>query len=340
MLIMMGGLALFLYGMYLMGEGLSGASGGRLERILERLTDSPAKAVFMGAGVTAVIQSSSAATVMVVSLVDSGILRLEQAAGIIMGANIGTTVTSWILGLSGLEADTPLLRMLQPTYFSSVLGLAGVMLLLGKKGRKYKNAASVLVGFSVLIFGMDTMSRAVSPYASSPEFARVFAVFSHPGLGLLAGVAVTALLQSSSASVGILQALCAAGTMSYGMVIPIIMGQNIGTCATALLSAVGAGRNARRAALIHLYFNVIGTALFMTIFYAIHAIQPFAFMTRPADGMGIALIHSVFNIAATVVLLPFSRELVGLACLTTGGKNQDDLGVLYEKRYRVKKMFD
>lgn len=330
MLIMIGGLALFLYGMYLMGEGLSGASGGRLERILGRLTDSPAKAVFTGAGVTAVIQSSSAATVMVVSLVDSGILRLEQAAGIIMGANIGTTVTSWILSLSGLEADTPLLQMLQPTYFSSVSGLAGVMLLLGKNGKKYKNTASVLVGFSVLIFGMDTMSNAVRPLASSPEFTRLFAAFSHPLLGLLAGMAVTAVLQSSSASVGILQALCAAGTVSYGAVIPIIMGQNIGTCATAMLSAVGAGRNAKRAALIHLYFNLIGTALFMAVFYVVHAIAPPAFLTQAADGVGIALIHSVFNIAATAVLLPFYRELVGLACLTTGGgKKSVDFGTLF-----------
>lgn len=328
MLIMIGGLALFLYGMHLMGEGLSGMSGGRLERILGRFTDSPVKAVFMGAGVTAVIQSSSAATVMVVGLVDSGILRLEQAAGIIMGANIGTTVTSWILALSGLEPDTLLLRILQPTYFSSISGLAGVLLLSmgnkgnGKKrknGKKYKNAASVLLGFSVLIFGMDTMSGAVSPLASSPEFTGLFAAFSHPLWGFLAGIAVTAVLQSSSASVGILQALCAAGAVSYRAAIPIIMGQNIGTCATAMLSAVGAGRNAKRAALIHLYFNLIGTALFMAVFYAVHAVTPFAFLERAADGVGIALIHSVFNIAATIALLPFSGELVGLACLTTGG---------------------
>ncbi len=325
MLTMFGGLALFLYGMYLMGEGLSQASGGRLERLLRRMTDTSWRAVLTGAGVTALLQSSSATTVMVVSLVDSGMMRLSQAAGVIMGANIGTTVTSWILSLAGLEGDSMLLNLLQPSCLSSVMAVAGVLLLLNGKGERSKNRASVLIGFSVLLFGMDTMTKAVKPLAAVPEFAGLLTAFSNPVLGLLAGVAVTAFLQSSSASVGILQALCAAGTVSYGAAIPIIMGQNIGTCATALLSAVGAGKNAKRAALIHLYFNGIGSVLFLAGFYAIHAVRPFMFLHRAADGMGIAMIHSGFNLAATVLLLPYSGKLVRLACLTV--REEKGMGV-------------
>lgn len=315
-LTMIGGLALFLYGMNLLGDGLSQASGGRLERILEKLTDNPLKAVLVGAGVTAVIQSSSATTVMVVGFVNSGIMKLEQAVGIIMGANIGTTITSWILGLTGIDSSAFLVQMLKPTSFSPILAIIGVGILLFSHKEKRKQAATILVGFAILMFGMDTMSSAVKPLADVPEFTNILTRFSNPVLGMLAGTMLTAVIQSSSASVGILQALCMTGAVSYGAAVPIIMGQNIGTCVTAMISGVGASKNARRAALVHLYFNIIGTVLFMVVFYALHAVTPFAFLADAATPFGIAAVHSVFNVAATVCLLPFSKGLVRLACLT------------------------
>lgn len=315
-LTMVGGLALFLYGMNLLGDGLSQASGGRLERILEKLTSNPLKAVLVGAGVTAVIQSSSATTVMVVGFVNSGIMKLEQAVGIIMGANIGTTVTSWILGLTGIDSSSFLIRMLKPTSFSPILAIVGVAVLMFSHKEKLKNVATILLGFAVLMFGMDTMSTAVKPLADVPEFTGILTRFSNPVLGMLAGLVLTAVIQSSSASVGILQALCATGAIGYSAAIPIIMGQNIGTCVTAMISGVGASKNAKRAALVHLYFNIIGTILFMLVFYAIHAVSPFSFMEDAATPFGIAMVHSIFNIAATICLLPFSKVLVRLACLT------------------------
>lgn len=323
-LTVLGGLSLFLYGMYTMSEGLSKASGGRLEQILARLTDSPVRAVFCGAGITALIQSSSAATVMVVGFVNAGIMRLSQAAGVIMGANVGTTVTSWILGFAGMESSSGLLKMMKPALFSPVLALIGVVMLSCPRKDKYKNIASVLVGFSLLMFGMDSMSKGVKPLVDIPEFTHMLKNFAHPLTGLLAGLALTAVLQSSSACVGILQALCATGAVSYGTAIPIILGQNIGTCATALLSAIGAGRNAKRAAFIHLYFNLIGAGLFLTGFYTVHAVVPLRFLTKAADGFGIALIHSVFNLTALIVLFPFSRGLVKLACLTVPGDTSSE----------------
>ncbi len=285
---MVGGLALFLYGMNLLGEGLSRASGGRLERILEKLTNNPIKAVLMGALVTGVIQSSSATTVMVVGFVNSGIMNLKQAVGIIMGANVGTTITSWILSLTGIQSDAFWIRMLKPSSFSPILAIVGVGILLFSHKDKLKNAATILVGFAILMFGMDSMSAAVSPLAEVPEFTNLLIKFQNPVFGVLAGLILTAVIQSSSASVGILQALCMTGAVSFGAAVPIIMGQNIGTCVTAMISGIGASRNAKRAALIHLYFNIIG----------------------------IAVVHSCFNVAATLVLLPFSNGLVKLACLT------------------------
>lgn len=315
-LTMIGGLALFLYGMEVMGNGLSKASGGRLETLLEKLTSSKLRAVILGAGVTAVIQSSSATTVMVVGFVNSGIMKLSQAIGIIMGANIGTTITSWLLSLSGIESESFFIRLLKPTSFSPVLAVIGVAFLMFSKKDKLKDIGTILVGFAVLMFGMDTMSGAVKPLADVPEFTNILTAFSNPLLGLLAGTALTAVIQSSSASVGILQALCATGSVTYGVAIPIIMGQNIGTCVTAMLSGIGASKNARRAALVHLYFNILGTAIFMAAFYAIHALVPFAFMGDSANGAGIAIVHTAFNIFATVLLLPFSSLLEKLACLT------------------------
>ena len=244
---MIGGLALFLFGMHVLGEGLTKISGGKLERILERLTNTPLKAVALGAAVTAVIQSSSATTVMVVGFVNSGIMKLTQAVGIIMGANIGTTMTSWILSLSSIEGDSFFVQMLKPSSFSPILAIIGVAFLLFSKKEKLRDAGTIMIGFAVLMFGMDTMSAAVSPLQDVPEFANMLLMFSNPILGLLAGAVLTAIIQSSSASVGILQALCSTGVVTVGTAIPIIMGQNIGTCITAILSAIGANKNAKRA---------------------------------------------------------------------------------------------
>lgn len=315
-LTMVGGLALFLYGMSMLGDGLAKLSGGRFEGVLEKLTSNPVKAVLMGAGVTAVIQSSSATTVMVVGFVNSGIMKLQQAVGIIMGANIGTTITSWILGAAGIDSSSFWVRLCKPTSFSPILAIVGVGILMFSHKDKWKNIAVVMLGFAVLMFGMDTMSGAVKPLADVPEFTGILTRFSNPILGMLAGLVLTAVIQSSSASVGILQALCATGAVSYSAAIPIIMGQNIGTCVTAMLSGVGASKNAKRAALVHLYFNIIGTVLFMAVFYAVNAVRPFEFIQDVATPFGIAAVHSVFNIGATLCLLPFSKGLVKLACLT------------------------
>ena len=313
---MIGGLALFLFGMHAMGEGLSKTSGGRLEKILEKLTSNPLKAVLLGAGVTAVIQSSSATTVMVVGFVNSGIMKLSQAVGIIMGANIGTTATSWILSLSGIEGDNLFIKLLKPSSFSPILAIIGVAYIMFSKREKIKDIGMILVGFAILMTGMDMMSDAVKPLANVPEFTNILTMFTNPILGMIAGAVLTAVIQSSSASVGILQALCITGAVKYSAAIPIIMGQNIGTCITAMMSSIGASKNAKRAALVHLYFNLIGTVLFMLGFYAVNAIVGFAFMNDSANAAGIAVVHSIFNVVATVLLLPFSDVLEKLACLT------------------------
>ena len=315
-LTMVGGLALFLYGMQVMGDGLAKVSGGKLERILENLTSNPIKAVLLGAGVTAVIQSSSATTVMVVGFVNSGIMKLNQAVGIIMGANIGTTVTSWILSLSGLQGDNVFVKLCKPSSFSPLLAVIGVIFLLFIKDEKKKDIGAIMVGFAVLMFGMETMSDAVKPLANVPEFTGILTAFSNPVLGMIAGAVLTAIIQSSSASVGILQALCVTGAVSYGVAIPIIMGQNIGTCVTALLSSIGATKNAKRAAMVHLYFNIIGTVVFMVFFYTVNAVVGFSFLGTATNAAGIAVIHSLFNVFATMLLLPFGKGLEKLACLT------------------------
>lgn len=315
-LTMIGGLALFLYGMEVMGNGLSKASGGRMERILEKMTGNVLKSVLLGAGVTAVIQSSSATTVMVVGFVNSGIMKLSQAVGVIMGANIGTTVTSWLLSLTGIQGDNLILTLMKPSSFSPVLAVIGVAFLMFSKNEKKKDVGMILIGFAVLMFGMETMSDAVKPLADVPEFTNILLMFKNPLLGMLAGMILTAVIQSSSASVGILQSLCVTGAVSYGAAIPIIMGQNIGTCVTALLSSIGASRNARRTAFVHLYFNIIGTALFMIVFYALNFVLKFGFVDDIANPAGIAVIHSIFNVLATLVLLPFHGVLEKLAIAT------------------------
>lgn len=316
LLTMVGGLALFLYGMEVLGDGLKKASGGKLEHILEKLTSNKFNAVLLGAGVTAVIQSSSATTVMVVGFVNSGIMKLSQAVGVILGANVGTTITSWFLSLTGVEGTNLFLKLLKPSSFSPILAIAGVtMLMIGKK-EKVKNAGTIMIGFAVLMFGMDTMSNAVKPLAEIPEFTHILLMFSNPVLGMLVGLALTAIIQSSSASVGILQALCVSGAVSYSTAIPIIMGQNVGTCVTALISSAGASKNAKRAALVHLYYNIIKTVAFMVIFYTLNAIFQFAFLNTSASALGVAVIHTAFNVAAVIAIFPISAVLEKLAYLT------------------------
>lgn len=313
-LAMVGGLALFLYGMNTMGDGLAKLSGGKLEKILEKLTSKRIMAVLLGAGVTAVIQSSSATTVMVVGFVNSGIMKLNQAIGIIMGANVGTTITSWILSLTGLEGDSFFIKMLKPSSFTPILALIGVAFLLFSKKEKKKDLGTIFLGFAVLMFGMQSMSDAVSGLQEVEGFRNILLMFSNPILGMIAGAVLTAVIQSSSASVGILQALCATGAVTYGTALPIIMGQNIGTCITAVLSSIGTSKNAKRAAAVHLSFNVLGTVLFMIVFYTINAFFPFEFLEDAAGEMGIAVIHTAFNILATLVLLPCANLLEKLAC--------------------------
>ena len=315
-LTLVGGLAMFLYGMQVMGDGLEKLSGGKLEKILENLSSNRVKAVLVGAAVTAIIQSSSATTVMVVGFVNSGIMHLSQAVGFIMGANIGTTVTAWILSLAGIESSNFFVRLLNPNSFSPILALIGVVFIVFLHDEKKKDIGNILVGFAVLMFGMNTMSGAVKPLAEVPEFTNILLKFSNPVLGVLAGALLTAVIQSSSASVGILQALCVTGAVRYGAALPIIMGQNIGTCITAMLSSIGATKNAKRAAIVHLYFNIVGTVTFMVVFYVLNGFLHFSFIEEVAGPAGIAVIHSAFNIIATLVLLPFGDMLVKMACAT------------------------
>ena len=327
---LIGGLAIFLYGMDLLGEGLTGASGGKLEKILEKLTSSPIKAVLLGAGVTAVIQSSSATTVMVVGFVNSGIMKLSQAVGVIMGANIGTTITSWILSLTGIESSNIFISLLKPTSFSPVLAAVGIIFLMFLKKDSLKNPGKIMIGFALLMYGMDAMSSSVAPLAEVPQFASILTAFSNPVLGMLAGMLFTAIIQSSSASVGILQALCSTGILSYATALHIIMGQNIGTCVTALLSSIGATKNGKRAAIIHLYFNVIGTVTFMIVFYALNAVIHFSFLNLTAQEFGIAVIHTTFNIITTAYLLPLRKVLEKLAYATI--KLDDDEKRIMDRR--------
>ena len=315
-LTLLGGLAMFLYGMQVMGDGLEKLSGGKLEKILENLSSNRLKAVLVGAAVTAVIQSSSATTVMVVGFVNSGIMHLSQAVGFIMGANIGTTITAWILSLAGIESSNFFVKLLNPSSFSPILALIGVIFIVFLHDEKKKDIGNIMVGFAVLMFGMNTMSGAVKPLAQVPEFTNILLKFSNPVLGVLAGALLTAVIQSSSASVGILQALCVTGAVQYGTALPIIMGQNIGTCITAMLSSIGATKNAKRAAVVHLYFNIVGTIAFMGVFYLLNTFLHFPFINDVAGPAGIAVIHSAFNVIATAVLLPFGDVLVKMACAT------------------------
>lgn len=332
LLSLFGGLAMFLYGMNVMGNGLEKLGGSRFESILSKLTSNPVKGVMLGLGVTAIIQSSSATTVMVVGFVNSGIMKLHQAIGIIMGANVGTTVTSWILSLSGIQGDGFFIQMLKPINFTPILALAGIILLMFTKSDKKKNIGDILIGFSVLMFGMNLMSTSVEPLKDVPQFANILTMFSNPILGVLAGALLTAIIQSSSASVGILQALSATGAITFGSAIPIILGQNIGTCATALISCIGTSKNAKRAAVVHLYFNIIGTVVFLVAFYILNAIFKFGFVNNTVNEVNIAVVHTIFNLAATALLLPFNKVLEKLAKKTVKeGKSTDVFGSLDER---------
>lgn len=333
---MIGGLSLFLYGMHVMGDALAKMSGGKLEKVLEKLTSKRIMAVLLGAGVTAVIQSSSATTVMVVGFVNSGIMKLNQVVGIIMGANVGTTATSWLLSLTGIDGGNIILELLKPSSFTPILAVIGVILLIFCKSETKHNIGTILLGFAVLMFGMETMSAAVEPLADVPEFTNILTMFRNPILGMLAGLILTAVIQSSSASVGILQALCVTGAVTYANAIPIIMGQNIGTCITAALSAVGASKDAKRAAAVHFYFNVLGTAIFMILFYTLNAFMHWDFVNDIAGPAGIAVVHSVFNILATLILLPVSNVLEFLAVKTIRDKNDEE----QEKKDNVLQLLD
>lgn len=311
---LLGGLSLFLFGMTLMGEALERRAGNELKMLLSRLTTNKIAGLLTGAGVTAIIQSSSATTVMVVGFVNSGLMTLRQSINVIMGANIGTTVTAWILSLAGIESTNFFVSLLKPSSFTPVLAFAGIILYMASKASRRKDTGLILLGFTTLMFGMESMSGAVAGLREVPAFRELFLTFTNPFLGALAGAVLTAAIQSSSASVGILQAFASTGAVSYGAVVPIIMGQNIGTCVTALISSVGTGKNARRAAMVHLSFNVIGTAVWLTVFCIVKEAFAPALLTQPASLMGIAAAHSFFNILCTILLLPFSDLLETLVC--------------------------
>lgn len=334
---MIGGLCLFLFGMETMGDGLTRTSGSKLQGILGSLTSSVPKGVVLGCVVTAVIQSSSATTVMLVGFVNSGIMQLSQAIPVIMGANIGTTATAWLLSLTALDGDSVFMQLLKPMSFSPILAAIAIVFMMFMKSEKKYNIGMILIGFAVLMYGMDIMSSAVEPLRDVPEFVSILTMFSNPVLGVAAGTVFTAAIQSSSASVGILQALCLTGSVTYGTAIPIIMGQNIGTCVTAILSSIGANKGAKRVAAVHLSFNIIGTVIFLVAFYAANAALSFDFMGDVVNPANIAIIHSIFNIASTAVLLPFYRQLEKLAILVVKDapekKVQDETLSLLDERF-------
>lgn len=308
-----GGLALFLYGMNVMSQGLSRLAGGKLEVILKRMTATKFHSLFLGLIITAAIQSSSAVTVMLVGLVNSGIMELGQTVGVIMGSNIGTTATAWILSLIGIQGDNFFVKILNPSNFSPVLALMGVIMTMSAKKSKHKDIGTIMVGFAILMFGMGFMSDAVKPLTESPGFAKILVAFNNPFLGILTGFVLTAIIQSSSASVGILQALSLTSSLTYGMAIPIIMGQNIGTCITAIISSIGVSKNAKRVSVIHVLFNLLGTTVCLILFYTAHALFQFPWIESAIGPAGIALSHTVFNVLTTIFLLPFSGKLVLMA---------------------------
>ena len=329
---LLGGLALFLFGMDVMGKSLERSAGGKLQTILAKMSSTVFKGFLLGLAVTAVIQSSSATTVMVVGFVNSGIMTLKQAVGVIMGSNIGTTVTAWILSLSGLEGDSLLVKIFKPTTLAPLLGAIGIIFYMFTKSERKKDLGAILLGFMALMTGMDLMSGSMEFLEHEPWFAKTMISFSNPLIGILVGAVLTAIIQSSSASVGILQGLCSTGVVTFGSAIPIILGQNIGTCVTALIGAIGANRNARRTAMVHLLFNIVGVLLFVVVFYGIGLFVPWAFLENTAHAWNIAVIHTLFNVCATCVLMPMNGLLVKLAYLIVPEVKESEKVVLLDER--------
>lgn len=327
-----GGLAFFLFGMHVMSQSLEKIAGGKLETALKKMTSNPFKSLALGAGITIAVQSSSALTVMLVGLVNSGIMELEQTIGVIMGSNIGTTLTAWLLSLSGIESNSFWLSLLKPENFSPIAALIGVLLLMGSKNKKKQDIGTILVGFAVLMYGMEMMKNAVSPLTEMEDFKKLLVAFNNPILSVLFGAVFTGIIQSSAASVGILQAFSISGSITYRMAIPIIMGQNIGTCVTALLSSIGVNKNAKRVTVIHMSFNIIGTVVCLAVFYLLNAIFSFDFIDKAIRPAEIAMVHSIFNIVTTIILLPFSNQLVKLANTVIPSTEEKEQQVLLDER--------
>lgn len=310
---LLGGLAFFLFGMSIMSSGLEKIAGGKLEIILKKMTDKPFKGLLLGAAVTATIQSSSAVTVMLVGLVNSGIMKLGQTIGVIMGSNIGTTLTAWILSLAGIESDNFFISMLKPSSFSPLIALVGIIMIMASKKQRVKDIGSALMGFSVLMYGMQLMSGATTPLSESESFDKLLLLFNNPLLGLLVGIVITGIVQSSAATIGILQALSMTGSITFSMAIPIIMGENIGTCITSLLSSIGVSKDAKRVSFIHICIKIIGTVFYLSLYFLLDLIIGFSFSDKAATPVGIAIVHTIFNLATTVLLFPFSKQLEKLA---------------------------
>ena len=332
---LIGGLALFLFGMQVMGNALEKKAGGQLNTVLGKITDNPIKGFGLGLGITSIVQSSSATTVMLVGLVNSEIIPLKQSIYVIMGANVGTTVTAWLLSLTGISGDSVIVQLLKPSSFTPVLALIGIIFYMFVKNTEKKDTGMILLGFAVLMYGMESMSGAVSGLKEVEGFTNLLTVFSNPILGVLAGALLTAIIQSSSASVGILQALSTTGAITYASAIPIIMGQNIGTCVTALISSIGANKNAKRVAFVHLYFNIIGTVALLLLFYAVNSFVHFAFVDLQANQFGIAITHSMFNLLCTALLLPFGAGLGKLATLTIKDAPTKEEATLLDERLLI-----
>ena len=330
-----GGLAFFLFGMHVMSGSLEKVAGGKLEDILKTLTSNPGKSLMLGAVITIAIQSSSALTVMLVGLVNSGIMSLSQTVGVIMGSNVGTTLTAWILGLNGLKTDNIFLSMLKPENFSPIIALIGVIMIMGAKSAKKRDVGTIMVGFAILMFGMELMSDSVAPLADMPEFTNILTAFKNPLLGVLIGTVFTGIIQFSAASVGVLQALSLTGSITYGMAIPIIMGQNIGTCVTALLSSIGVNKNAKKVSVIHISFNLIGTIIGLIVYFIAKDLIRFDGFDNAISSFAVAGFHSVFNIATTIILIPFSKKLVDLANLVIKETGSEEKTVLLDERLLV-----
>lgn len=327
-----GGLAFFLFGMHVMSQSLEKIAGGKLEATLKKMTSNPFKSLALGAGITIAVQSSSAMTVMLVGLVNSGIMQLEQTVGVIMGSNIGTTLTAWLLSTAGIKSDNVLISMLKPENFAPIVALIGIIMIMMSKKKKRQDIGTIMVGFAVLMFGMELMKNAVSPLAEMEGFSKLLVAFKNPLLSVAFGAVFTGVIQSSAASVGILQALSLTGTISYRMAIPIIMGQNIGTCVTALLSSIGVNKNAKRVTVVHMSFNIIGTIICLTVFYGLDAFIHFSFVDKSIGAVEIAAVHSIFNIVTTLILLPFSNQLVKLAKKLVHDSKEAEVSVLLDKR--------